>query len=32
MFLPVVAQLLETYSMDRARNAIRALMQLAPAG
>ena len=31
MFLFAVAQLLETYSMDRARNAIRALMQLSPA-
>lgn len=31
MFLFAVAQLLETYSMDRARNAIRALMELAPA-
>lgn len=31
MFLFAVAQLLETYSMDRARNAIRALMDLAPA-
>lgn len=30
MFLFAVAQLLETYSMDRARNAIRALMELAP--
>ena len=32
MFLPAVAQLMETYPRDRARNAIRALMQLAPAG
>ena len=31
MFLFAVAQLLETYSMDRARNAIKALMDLAPA-
>ncbi|MEW5926046.1 MAG: heavy metal translocating P-type ATPase [Gemmatimonadota bacterium] len=31
MFLFAVAQLLETYSMDRARNAIRALMDLSPA-
>ncbi|HEU0298574.1 MAG TPA: heavy metal translocating P-type ATPase, partial [Longimicrobium sp.] len=31
MFLFAVAQLLETYSMDRARNAIRSLMDLAPA-
>jgi Cd2+/Zn2+-exporting ATPase len=31
MFLFAVAQLLETYSMDRARNAIRALMDVAPA-
>lgn len=31
MFLFAVAQLLETHSMDRARNAIRALMELAPA-
>ncbi len=31
MFLFAVAQLLETASMDRARNAIRSLMELAPA-
>jgi Cd2+/Zn2+-exporting ATPase len=31
MFLFAVAQLLETYSMDRARNAIKALLDLAPA-
>jgi Cd2+/Zn2+-exporting ATPase len=31
MFLFAVAQLLEAYSMDRARNAIRALMDLSPA-
>ena len=31
MFLFAVAQLLETYSMDRARNATRALMDLSPA-
>ena len=31
MFLFAVAQLLETYSMDRARNAIKALMEIAPA-
>ncbi|HEX2187324.1 MAG TPA: heavy metal translocating P-type ATPase, partial [Longimicrobiaceae bacterium] len=31
MFLFSVAQLLESFSMDRARNAIRALMELAPA-
>ena len=31
MFLFAVAQLLETYSMDRARNAIKALMDLSPA-
>jgi Cd2+/Zn2+-exporting ATPase len=31
MFLFAVAQLLESYSMDRARNAIRALMDLSPA-
>lgn len=31
MFLFAVAQLLETASMDRARSAIRALMELAPA-
>lgn len=31
MFLFAVAQLLETYSMDRARNAIRGLMDLSPA-
>ena len=31
MFLFSVAQLLETYSMDRARNAIRALMDISPA-
>lgn len=30
MFLFAVAQLLETYSMDRARNAIKALMNLSP--
>ncbi len=30
MFLFAVAQLLETYSMDRARNAIQALMSLSP--
>lgn len=30
MFLFAVAQLLETYSMDRARNAIKALMDLSP--
>ena len=30
MFLFAVAQLLETYSMDRARNAIKALMEVAP--
>lgn len=30
MFLFAVAQLLETYSTDRARNAIRSLMDLAP--
>lgn len=30
MFLFAVAQLLETYSMDRARNAIKALMSLSP--
>lgn len=30
MFLFAVAQLLETYSMDRARNAIKALMTLSP--
>jgi len=30
MFLFAVAQLLETYSMDRARNAIKALMYLSP--
>ena len=32
MFLFAVAQLLESHSMDRARNAIRALMKLSPAG
>ena len=31
MFLFAVAQLLETYSMDRARHAIKALMDVAPA-
>ncbi|MHB1168895.1 MAG: heavy metal translocating P-type ATPase [Longimicrobiales bacterium] len=31
LFLFAVAQLLETYSMDRARNAIKALMELSPA-
>lgn len=31
MFLFSVAQLLESYSMDRARNAIKALMNLSPA-
>lgn len=31
MFLFSVAQLLEVYSMDRARNAIKALMDLSPA-
>ena len=31
MFLFAMAQLLESYSMDRARNAIRALMDLSPA-
>ena len=31
LFLFAVAQLLETFSMDRARNAIRALMDLSPA-
>ncbi len=31
MFLFAVAQLLETYSMERARRAIRALMDVAPA-
>jgi Zn2+/Cd2+-exporting ATPase len=31
LFLFAIAELLESYSMDRARNAIRALMQLAPA-
>lgn len=31
MFLFGVAQLLETFSMDRARRAVRALMELAPA-
>ena len=31
MFLFAVAQLLETYSMDRARRAIKALMDVAPA-
>ncbi|MHB1170078.1 MAG: heavy metal translocating P-type ATPase, partial [Longimicrobiales bacterium] len=31
LFLFAVAQLLETYSMDRARNAIRSLMDLSPA-
>jgi Zn2+/Cd2+-exporting ATPase len=31
MFLFAVAQLLESHSMDRARNAIRGLMELAPA-
>ena len=31
LFLFAVAQLLETYSMDRARNAIKALMDLSPA-
>jgi Zn2+/Cd2+-exporting ATPase len=31
MFLFAVAQLLESYSMDRARNAIRSLMDLSPA-
>ena len=31
MFLFAVAQLLESYSMDRARHAIRGLMELAPA-
>jgi Cd2+/Zn2+-exporting ATPase len=31
MFLFAVAQLLETASMDRARNAIRSLMEMAPA-
>ena len=31
MFLFAVAQLLETYSMDRARQAIKALMDLSPA-
>lgn len=30
MFLFAVAQLLETFSMDRARNAIKALMNLSP--
>lgn len=30
MFLFSIAQLVETYSIDRARNAIRALMELAP--
>jgi Zn2+/Cd2+-exporting ATPase len=30
MFLFAVAQLLESYSMDRARNAIKALMDLSP--
>jgi Zn2+/Cd2+-exporting ATPase len=32
MFLFAVAQLLESFSMDRARNAIRGLMDLSPAG
>lgn len=32
MFLFAVAQLLEMYSMDRARNAIKALMNLSPPG
>ncbi|HSK19806.1 MAG TPA: heavy metal translocating P-type ATPase, partial [Longimicrobiales bacterium] len=31
LFLFAVAQLLEAYSMDRARNAIRSLMELSPA-
>lgn len=31
MFLFAVAQILETYSMDRARDAIKALMELSPA-
>ena len=31
LFLFAVAQLLESYSMDRARNAIRSLMDLSPA-
>ena len=31
LFLFAIAQLLETYSMDRARNAIKALMDLSPA-
>lgn len=31
IFLFAVAQLLESYSMDRARNAVRALMDLSPA-
>jgi Cd2+/Zn2+-exporting ATPase len=31
MFLFAVAQILETYSMDRARHAIRGLMELSPA-
>jgi Zn2+/Cd2+-exporting ATPase len=31
LFLFAVAELLEAYSMDRARNAIKALMQLSPA-
>ncbi|MGH7445937.1 MAG: heavy metal translocating P-type ATPase, partial [Longimicrobiales bacterium] len=31
LFLFAVAQLLESYSMDRARNAVRALMDLSPA-
>lgn len=31
VFLFAVAQLLETFSMDRARNAVRSLMELSPA-
>jgi Cd2+/Zn2+-exporting ATPase len=31
VFLFAVAQLLESYSMDRARNAVRSLMELSPA-
>lgn len=31
LFLFAIAELLETYSMDRARNAIKALMDLSPA-
>ena len=32
LFLFAIAELLETYSMDRARNAIKTLMDLSPAG